>query len=322
MNKILSFRRSTLKGLRLLFWGCPIPFFRIPTRASRLYAKRFSGLTQNELRFVLESLFEEHLGTKPNLDSPKDFNEKLTWLKLHYHNPLLTTCADKVESRNFFLSKAPGRTDLLVRQFGLYDAGEDIDFDSLPSSFVLKSNWGSGCQIIIKDKSAVNLSKIRHITSKWQCNTSNHYYDFFEWGYKNIVPKIICEEFLNFEYKIEFYCFNGEPKFLWIVLDDKTKDTRANFYTLDWENMEISNHYPNFNDPITKPTAESYNEMINLSCRLSKGLPFVRCDFYKTKNGFRFSEMTFFHWGCTMHFDPIKYDRIFGDMITLPEPME
>lgn len=46
-------------------------------------------------------------------------------------------------------------------------------------------------------------------------------------------PKIVCEEFWDFEYKLEFFCFNGEPRFYWIVLDDKAKDTKANFYTLD-----------------------------------------------------------------------------------------
>jgi len=40
-------------------------------------------------------------GKRLRLDPPVDFNEKLQWLKLHYRNPLMVTCADKWAVREF-----------------------------------------------------------------------------------------------------------------------------------------------------------------------------------------------------------------------------
>ena len=40
---------------------------------------------------------------------------------------------------------------------GVWDRPEDIDFNILPNQFVLKVNWGSGQNIIVKDKSILNI---------------------------------------------------------------------------------------------------------------------------------------------------------------------
>lgn len=44
-------------------------------------------------------------GYKPNLTKPKTFNEKLNWLKLYYHNPLLSTLADKYSVKEYVKEK-------------------------------------------------------------------------------------------------------------------------------------------------------------------------------------------------------------------------
>ena len=49
--------------------------------------------------------------------------------------------------------------------------------------------------------------------------------------------------------------------------------------------------------------------------------PFVRCDFYITKDGYRFSEMTFFHWGASQAFEPEYWDEKIGNMMNLPNKM-
>mgnify|MGYP002620804718 CR=1 FL=1 len=40
----------------------------------------------------------------------------------------------------------------MIPLLGVWDKPEDIDLDSLPNQFVLKVNWGSGQNIIVKDK--------------------------------------------------------------------------------------------------------------------------------------------------------------------------
>ena len=229
----------------------------------------------------------------------------------------MTICADKVKGRDYFCEKVKDGQNYLVKQYGVYDSPLEIDFEHLPKSFVLKSNWGSGCQFIVKDKSTFDIEKAKKEMAKWMTKEYNHYYSSFEIGYKDIEPKIVCEEFLDFEYKLEFFCFNGSPKFFWIVLNDKTKETQANFYSLDWKNLHIFNHYPNFNKKIEKPAC--FEEILDNAAKMCGDFPFVRCDFYITKNSYRFSEMTFFHWGASQNFEPEKWDRIIGDMMKLPD---
>ena len=316
--KLIEIAKSCSWGLHLRVLGIGLPFPRIPTKVSRIWKRRFASLSKEELMALISAQCHDIIGKDINWVAPKTFTDKLNWMKVYYHNPLMAICADKVKARGYFLSKYPGREDLLVRQLGVYDRFEDIDIDLLPvEAFVLKSNWGSGAQLIVNDKRGLNRSKARKIANKWTRIQGNHYYDFFEWGYKNIVPKIVVESFLSFKYKLEFFCFNGEPRFFWVVLNDKTKNTQANFYNLDWTRMPLVNHYPNFDECVDRP--EKYEEMLEMARGLSAGFPFVRCDFYVTEHGFRFSEMTFYHWAGYCEFMPENYDLLWGDMLTLPE---
>jgi len=318
--KLIEIAKSYSWGLHLRILGVGLPYPRIPTRISRIWKRRFKSLSKEDLMALISAQCHDILGKEINWSNPKTFIDKLNWMKVNYHNPLMTICADKVKARDYFLSKYPGREDLLVRQLGVYDRFEDIDISSFPvDSFVLKSNWGSGAQMIVKSKTDFDCRKARRMARAWTSIQGNHYYNFFEWGYKNIVPKIVVESFLSFKYKLEFFCFNGEPRFFWVVLNDKTKNTQANFYKLDWTRVPLVNHYPNFDEEVERP--KQYEEMLEMARGLCAGFPFVRCDFYVTGSGFRFSEMTFYHWAGYCEFSPEDYDSLWGDMLTLPEPL-
>ena len=314
---ILRLKKSTSWGWHLILCGIGFPYPRVPTKSSKVWCRRFDGLHPDEVRLIIESQYEEFFGVKPNLDNPKTMSEKLCWIKLYYHDPLMTKCADKVCARHYFLEKFPDREDLLVRQLSVCDKWEDLEFEKFPDEFVLKSNWGSGAQIIVRDKKSFNPSSVAGKVRRWIDQRSNHYYNFFEWGYKNIIPKIVVEEFLNFKYKIEFFCFNGKPKFFWVVFNDKSLNTKANLYWLDGSKIPVISHYPNFDELFTKP--KCYDEMLLVAEKLAGEFPFVRCDFYVTEKGYKFSELTFFHWAGYCDFSPTTWDLRFGDFIELPK---
>lgn len=77
-----------------------------------------------------------------NLEEPKTFNEKLNWYKLHYKNPLMIQCVDKVEVDEYVKSKGLG--DILIKKLAVWDKFDEISLDNLPSQFVLKTNADSG----------------------------------------------------------------------------------------------------------------------------------------------------------------------------------
>ena len=144
----------------------------------KIYEKRFKGLTETEQRYILEQQFIRNTGYPLNLDNPQTFNEKIQWLKLYDHNPLMTICADKVAVRDYIKEKIG--EEYLVPALGIYDKPEDIDFDKLPNRFVLKVNWGSGQNIIVKDKSALDIEAAKKQLAEWMKPENNHYYDFLK----------------------------------------------------------------------------------------------------------------------------------------------
>ena len=63
---------------------------------------------------------------------------------------------------------------------------------------------------------------------------------------------------------------------------------------------------------------ENYDKMIDISERLSKGIPHVRVDLYNINGRIYFGELTFFHWSGLVPFVPEKWDYIFGSWLKLP----
>lgn len=84
--------------------------------------------------------------------------------------------------------------------------------------------------------------------------------------------------------------------------------------------IPVSHKYPNFDKKIEQSIR--FKEMIKIAKVLFSPFFHICCDFYKTKDSFRFSEMTFSNCGASKELKPKKYDRIFGDMMKLPEVCE
>lgn len=81
-------------------------------------------------------------GYKMDLKNPKTFNEKLNWYKLHYKNPLMIQCVDKVMVDEYV--KQNGCGDILIKKLAIWDNFDDIKIDSFPDEFVVKTNADSG----------------------------------------------------------------------------------------------------------------------------------------------------------------------------------
>lgn len=293
---------------------------RKATKYDEIYARRFDGLTQEEIRYCLEVQFERMCGYKLNLDNPQIFNEKLQWLKLYYQDPLMTKCADKVGVREYIKEKIG--EEYLVPIIGVYNSVDEIDFDTLPNKFVMKVNWGSGQNIIVTDKSKLDIKEAKEKLTNWMKRESNHYFSFFEWCYKDIEPKIIIEEFLDgvddlIDYK--FFCYNGEPKNMFLVQNralGKDKMT-INFFDVDFNPLPFTRLYKRSEEEILKPLL--WGKMKSISKEISAAFPFVRVDFYIIKNQLKIGEMTFFPGAGHEQFDPIEWDYKLGNMINLPK---
>ena len=182
---------------------------------------------------LIRKKFKKRLGREVDLENPIKFNDKLQWLKLNWHDPVATKCADKYEVREIIKEKIG--EEYLNELIGVYESVDEINIDELPEKFVLKGTHGSGFNIICKDKNELNWDLEFKKMRRWLKN--NYYLSNREWVYRDIKPRIICEKYLEeFEtgelrdYKI--FCFNGEPKVIEVDFD-RFKNHKRNFYDLD-----------------------------------------------------------------------------------------
>ena len=100
-----------------------------------------------------------------NKDTPQYFGEKIQWLKLYGNLEQYTDLVDKYKVREY-IAKEIGE-EYLIPLINIYNTPEEIDYNKLPNSFVLKVNHGSGYNIIVKDKSKIDISKINNQLNKW-----------------------------------------------------------------------------------------------------------------------------------------------------------
>lgn len=151
----------------------------------------------------------------------------------------------------------------------------------------------------------------------------------YRWGmepqYKNIKPRIIAEEYLEnddhdlYDYKI--WCFGGEPKYIQFLSERNTNGLKMAFYDTQWNRQEFVYDHPRLNHEAEKP--DNLDEMLEIAAKLAKDFCHVRVDLYHLNNGeIKFGEMTFTSCSGSCNWDPPEYNKILGDMITLPEKSE
>lgn len=275
------------------------------------------------LRFVPDPLmlklqYKIKMGRKLNLKKPQRWTEKLQWYKIYYRTSLMTQCADKYKVRDYIVSK--GLEGILVKLYALYNNIDEINLDSLPQKFVLKTTNGSGTNILCKDKSQLQLDEVKQSLNNWL--DRDNYSAGREWSYKNISPKIIVEEYLEDktnpfdginDYK--FLCFNGNAKY--IILDvNRHTNHKRNIYNTDWNFIDVNTDYPNLRDSVPRP--DGLEEMLKVANMLSEDFPFVRVDLYWVNGKVYFGELTFYPWTGYVQFDPDQFDYMLGEEFILP----
>lgn len=272
----------------------------------------------NVRRWGVEQMYYNVIGRFPNLDDPKSLNEKMQWMRLNYHDPLMTKCVDKCSFKDYIRDTIGD--EYVVPLYGVWEKVNDINFDSLPNKFAIKSTWGWGDlqNILVKNKNGLNLHKTRAMLNNWLQEWNNYYYQSFEWDSKNIKPRIIAEKLLEpssgeiIDYK--FYCYNGVCRHFLICKDRKIKTKYIN-YNLNFECIKLSP-----NSYVTNKKFERTKEfdlMLSLAERLAKPFPLVRVDFYDVDGKLYVGELTFSPGGgFNTYYE--EWDNKLGSFLELP----
>lgn len=300
--------RNQLKSLGF----CKI--FDIDDNWKKEWVDSYAPQMDDEL--YLKVFWYSRMGNNLDLDHPKTFNEKLQWLKLHDQRLEYTIMADKYEVKKWVAEVIGNK--YVIPTYGVYDSFSEIDFDSVPDSFVIKTTHDSGGTDICRNKREFNYAEVKNHME--YCMSYNYYYKEREFSYKGIKPRIIIEKYLEDEGKSDIsdykvFCFDGIPQLIQVDIDRYTNH-RRNLYSTDWELLDFSLQYPTAHEiEIKKP--ECLEELLNASRALSKGIPHVRVDFYIIGKAIFFGEMTFYHGGGYEVFDPREWDDKMGSFITV-----
>lgn len=266
----------------------------------------------------LKLIYRANTGKKLHLDPPVTFNEKIQWLKLHFRKPEFPAMADKYRVRAYLAKKAPNLP--MIPLLGVWDDPGEIDFSALPARFVLKCTHDSGSVLICRDKECFDTdSAVKYLRARLK---KNYFAPGREWPYKDAEPRVIAEEYVEDPasqvlrvYKI--LNFDGEPRIIQMINNDKTKNETINYYDTDWKRLPFRQNFPN--GTTDDPRPEGLATMLENAKLLADGFPFLRTDFYEVAGKVIFSEFTFFSDSGIALFDPPEWDTTLGSWITLPQ---
>ena len=281
-------------------------------------AKRLESLPEEKYNDLIEKEYLKVFGNILDWNNLRTYTEKMQWEKIYNKNSIKTTLTDKYAVREWVEGKI-GK-DYLIPLIGVWDSFDNIDFDLLPKQFVLKTNHGTGTNLIVKDKNKINMRRAKRMFDDWM-KTDYAFTNSLQLHYRDIKRKIIAEKYLETnlgelqDYK--FLCFDGKPCFCWVDLGRYSKHTRTVF-DMNWKLQpwtQASYGIANYDIPMPK----NFDMMIDIANILSKGFSHVRVDLYNIDGKIYFGEMTFTNGSGLDPIIPKEYDKVLGDYWKLPK---
>ena len=284
---------------------------------------------------TLAKRFHDRLGYWPDIENPRTLQEKILWRKLHEDMSEAARLADKVAVRDY-VRELVGE-EYLVEALAIAENADELDFDSLPRSFILKVNHASSANLVVEDRSVLDVSAVRRLLNsllrlQYGRRLGEHWYSA-------IPPRILVERLLvdpvngrPVEYR--FHVFHGKAEFFQVVtsrgianqfpgwsqtmegffyVDGSTAVHRV--YGMDWQPAPF--HFNGATDlsPPLDHTPAVADEMVAVAEKLAGDWGYVRVDLYCVNDmEVYFGELTFAHNAGLFGLVPKSYNEYFGSL--------
>lgn len=319
LNKVLNKRKTINLGLSV---NENLILHNIQIETHRWLVERYlhkKNRTENNINNSLLDYYKRRTNKDIDISNPTNLNEKLIWLHLNWRDASIIRCADKLQVKEYLKEK--GLEEIVIPTIAKFDNAEQINFDILPSKFVLKCNHGCGYNIICEDKNQLDTKQVTKTLNTW----FNEVYGLnsCEFHYQKIPPKIFIEEYLDFgstdqiiDYKL--HCINGNPYAFLICHNRKNGIPSLTSYDLQWNRINLLKNESLIN--IEKPKV--LNKLLNTASILCKSFPYVRLDYYILNDKIYLGEMTFTPAGNVMDYYKDETLNKMGEQLRLPEKIE
>ena len=265
--------------------------------------------------------YKRRMGHTFDLQHPVLFTEKRVWYALFYEHPDMTRMYDKYLFKAYIEEKlGPGWTAPL---YGMWTSVKDLerDWDTLPDSFMLKSNCSSLSKNMkcILDKNSVNKRKLFRQVRQWLDPLNTGKNDFAR-AYYDVTPRIIAERILKSRdghidggylenYKVQ--CFDGVADH--VICYASMWKNGVSAYDPEWNKLPF--RYKN-RDNVDFEKPPHLAEMLEIATKLSQGFPQIRVDFYEAEDGLYIGALTLYSGFWPEEED---WDREQGDKFILPD---
>jgi len=278
-------------------------------RNERLMARR----AKNGFRIEKIHFFATH-GYWPNFTNPTTYSEKLCAKKLYDRNPLLTKMADKHLGREFVLERlGSSASNLLVPQLLVTNDPDEIDFDKLDGSYVMKANHASKLNYFHYDGQSIDEELLRAKLKLWLAR------DFGvsrnEWAYFDIPRKIVIERMLSDDGRapsdIKFYCFSGKVKLINILDRASFDETVSMYFDVNMQPVKVRR---GFKGAETVDVPPNMVELVEVAEKLSAGFDFLRVDLYSIDGQIFFGELTNYPGAGRSKVRPREMDTFMGTL--------
>ena len=279
-------------------------------RKYRLCEKN-ANKTYREAEKELNEKFKIIFGREIDWENPKTYNEKINVAKVYDPTPIKTKLTDKILVTDWVKKKLKDDGCKFIPLLGTYDSVDEINFNDLPSCFVIKMNDDSGSVYLCDEDHPINKDILKKY--KYYLQKRNYAYSSYEMQYKDIKPKIMIEQCMGRAIRdYKFQCFNGRCCSCRVDFDRFGKHTR-NFYDRSWKLLPY-NKGDLKNNPGVIEKPKNLKKMWKMAEKLSSDFDQVRVDFYDIDNVIYFGEMTFTNGAGFEEFHPAEVDLEMGKL--------
>jgi len=249
-------------------------------------------------------------GRLPALFPPSKYSEKITYRKLYDRRPYLTRTSDKYAVREY--ARGILGEDLAPELLYSTTDPSTIPFASLPNRFVVKATHGSGWNVVVHDRDALDQGALLTTCERWM--RTNYANSRDEWAYKDVPRQIIIEEFLDdgsgvSPWDIKLWVFNQHVR---IVQIDTARfgEHRRKFFDEHWNELALHDFVPQVEHPVKKPSR--LEDIIRYAEALAHETDMLRVDFYQVGDRVCFGEMTHTPGSGLTRLYPSGWDDQFG----------
>jgi hypothetical protein len=260
----------------------------------------------------LSAMYYLSLGTLPRLHAPRTFNEMINHRKLYDRNPAFVVTSDKYAVRDYVAARVG--PEYLIPLIAHETNPREIDFAALPRAFAVKLNHGSGLNVLVTNKAAVNWQEILLRLQRWM--RFPYHKAHREWAYQQITPRVLVEELLQDrrghlpdDYKL--HVFRGKVRLIQVHYD-RFGEQRINLFDEAYRPLNVRYQAPPARERLAPP--RHLEEMIAVAERLAADFNYARVDLYEHRDRVYFGEITHYPAAGIGVFDPPEFDRALGDL--------